>query len=76
MGDTTRKPYKVDTIENAGDHWLIADFGNDEDGKHYILTTNYVHASELYGFSKGPKQDADFVCALLNQAYAREIDNV
>lgn len=58
-------------MDNFGDNWMIADFGVDQDGEHYILTTNFIHASELHEFSKGPKQDAEFVCELLNTAYAQ-----
>lgn len=61
--------FKVDTIENSGDNWLIADFGVDQDGKHYILTTNQVHASELHQYSGGAKADAELVCKLLNGGY-------
>ena len=62
--------FKVDTIENAGNNWLIADFGTDTDGKHYILTTNYVHASEFTTYSGGAKEDAELVCKLLNEYIA------
>lgn len=59
-------PFKVDTIENAGENWLIADFGVDaEDGKHYILTTDHVHASELCALGTAREQ-AELACRLLN----------
>ena len=59
-------PFKVDTIENAGENWLIADFGVDaEDNKHYILTTDRVHASELAAFGTAREQ-AELACRLLN----------
>jgi hypothetical protein len=60
--------FKVDTIENVGDNWLIADFGVDEDGKHYILTTNRVHASEAYQLGT-VKEQIELVCLLLNEYY-------
>lgn len=59
--------FKVDTIENVGDNWLIADFGTDQDGKHYILTTDGVRGSELSAISGGAQQDAELVCRLLNE---------
>lgn len=38
---------KVDVEENIGENWLIAEFGQDiYDQKKYIVTTDYVHASE------------------------------
>ncbi len=58
--------FKVDTIENVGENWLVANFGMDEDGKEYILTTNYVHASEYGLVSDGAKGDCELVAALLN----------
>ena len=57
--------FKVDTIENAGENWLIADFGVGRDGKHYILTTDGVHASQL-GLLGDAKEQADLACDLLN----------
>lgn len=57
---------KVDVIENAGDNWLIADFGTAMDGKHYIVTTDYVHASDL-GMLGDAKDQAELVCELLNE---------
>lgn len=68
-------PFKVDVIGNVGDNWLIADFGMDQDGKHYILVTDRIHASDLHMVSGGAKEDAERVCALLNEytAYPSEI---
>lgn len=60
--------FKVDTIENIGDNWPIADFGVDEDGTHYILTTNHIHASELYKLGM-VKEQVELVCLLLNEYY-------
>jgi len=61
--------FKVDVIENAGENWMIADLGTDIDGKHYIITTNYVRASELSAYSDGPKGDAELIVRLLNEYY-------
>ncbi len=67
------RPYKVDVMENQGENWMIADFLTEEDGKNYILTTNRVHASEAYMFTRGAKADAEFICELLNRAYYEKI---
>jgi hypothetical protein len=51
-------PWRVDN--NCGDNWLIASFGEDQDGKHWYLTTDYVRASE---YCCDAESDAKF-CAL------------
>lgn len=66
--------FKVDVIENIGDNWMIADLGVDEDGKHYILTTNHIHASELHMFSWGPKRDGKLIAELLNEFYTEQLN--
>lgn len=63
--------FKVDTVKNIGENWLIANFGLDEDGEQYIVTTNHIHASEYWEISLGAKGDAFLVCELLNQHYKR-----
>ena len=61
--------FKVDTIDNVGDNWLIADFGyDDNEGKHYILTTNQIHSSELHKLGT-VKEQVELVCLLLNEHY-------
>ena len=58
---------KVDTIENSGENWMLADFGVDsEDGEHYILTTNRVHASELFLLGS-VREQVELVSSLLNE---------
>ena len=52
----------------------IADLGVDQDNKHYILTTNYVHASELHMFSHGPKEDGELIAQLLNEFFTEQIN--
>lgn len=60
------KVFKVDTIENSGENWLIADFGTDQDdNKHYILTTDHVPASHLYMMGTA-REHAELACKLLN----------
>lgn len=61
--------FKVDTMDNVGRNWLIADFGTDANGEHYILTTDYVRGSESHKFIGGAKADAELVCDLLNEFY-------
>lgn len=62
-----RKLFKVDTIENIGDNWLIADFGIEpENNIHYILTTDRVHASEVWMLGS-VKDLVELVCKLLNE---------
>ena len=71
------KPYReifmADTTENIGDNWMIAEFGEDEDGKQHILTTSNVHASELHNYSDGAKADAELVAKLLNAYHNNQI---
>ena len=71
--DAGRKLFEVDIVENLGDNWLIADFGKDEDGKNYILTTTDIHVSEFADVSSGAKGDAELVCRLLNRYHADRI---
>ena len=61
-------PFMVDIIENCGENWLIADFGEALDGNHYILTTNDVHASQLSAFGDA-KEQVELACRLLNAHY-------
>jgi len=61
-----REIFKVDRIENRGINWFVADFGEDGDGKHYILTSNNMHADEFSCYSEGAKADAELVAKLLN----------
>jgi hypothetical protein len=66
---TKRGPFKVDLMENSGENWLIADFGvSSGDDQHYILTTDHVHASELWRLGTAREQ-VTLVCELLNRHY-------
>ena len=68
--------FKVDTTENIGINWLIAEFGFEQsDNKKYILTTDGVHASELYHYSLGAKEDCELVARLLNDYYGAVLDD-
>ena len=60
--------FKIDILENCGNNWMIADFGEDDDGNHYILTTNQVHASELHKLGT-VKEQVELTCLLLNEYY-------
>ena len=62
----------VDTMENSGVNWMIAEFGED-DGKQYILTTSNIHASEFHNYSNGAKADAELVAKLLNAHHNNQI---
>ncbi len=42
----------------VGDDWLLADFGEADDGTHYYLTTDHVHCSEMIEF---PQLSADWL---------------
>lgn len=66
-----RNIFKVDTMDNVGENWLIADFGVDRDNKHYILTTDRIPCSELHAFADGSKADAELVARLLNEHFAK-----
>lgn len=66
------KPFKVDTIENAGKNWQIADFGVAPDGKHYILTTNHLHTSNAAKHGNA-KTQVELVCKLLNKYYTDQL---
>ena len=64
-----RNIFKVDTSDHIGDNWLVADFGADDDGQSYIVTTDRIHASESAEFTNGARADAELVCRLLNDHY-------
>lgn len=57
------------TANDDGENWLICWTGRDQDGNHYNVTTDHVHASELYQFSRGAKGDAELIARLLSWYY-------
>jgi hypothetical protein len=58
----TPGPWIVDTIQNVGRNWLIADCGSERaDNQHYIVTTDHVHASEI--IHGGALNDACLIAA-------------
>ena len=61
-----RNYFKIDLQKNAGKNWWIADFGLDEDGNSYCVTTDNVHASEVCALSGGAKGDAELCVKLFN----------
>lgn len=65
--------FKADISENIGQNWFIANFGMDEDGNEYILTTDHVHASEVGHVSDGAKADCELVATLLNMYHTGQI---
>lgn len=56
--------------EEAGDNWLICWTGKDNQGVHFNVTTDHVHASELHEYSRGAEGDADLIARLLNWYYS------
>lgn len=58
---------------NGGDDWLICWTGQDEKGVHWNVTTNKVHASELFQFSKGAEEDARLIAKLLDMHYTGQL---
>lgn len=56
-------PWRVNTMDQVGRDWLIADFGRDRSDVKWILTTDGVHASERRGTAES---DARF-CVLARQ---------
>lgn len=67
-----KNPLKVDTVDNYGENWLIADFGTDEEGTKYIVTTDRVRCSEFECYH--PKEYAEvFVKAPKMQKLLQEV---
>lgn len=60
----------IATKNDDGANWPIAWFGQDENGDHWSLNTDNVHASELDQYSCGAQGDAELVAELLNKYYA------
>lgn len=64
--------FKVAVGEEAADNWPICWTGQGQDGKHYNVATNQIHASELHQFSQGAAADAALIARLLNWYYANQ----
>lgn len=58
---------------NGGDDWLICWTGQDEKGVHWNVTTDQVHASQLFEFSKGAEEDARLIAKLLDMHYTGQL---
>ncbi len=58
------------TGDEACENWLIC-FGTDNDDRDYYITTNQVPGSELHTVSGGARIDAELVCRLLNEHFAK-----
>lgn len=58
--EITNGPWMADTKENIGKNWLVASFGENENG-NWILTTDHVRCSDLV--NNDAEADAKF-CAL------------
>jgi hypothetical protein len=61
---------------NGADDWLICWTGQDNNGTNWNVTTNQIHASELYDFSKGAEEDAKLIAELLNKHYSGDADKL
>lgn len=55
--------------KEAGNNWLICWTGQDEIGNHWNVTTDKIHAYELYKYTDGPEKDAELIAKLLNEHY-------
>jgi hypothetical protein len=55
-----------------GDDWPIAGFGSDDTGNTWTVTTDRIHASEVWQYSAGAKGDAELVARLLNEYYTNQ----
>ncbi len=64
---------KFKVANNGGDDWLICWTGQDEKGVHWNVTTNQVHASEFFQFSKGAEEDARLIARLLDMHYTGQL---
>ena len=53
-------PWRTDEPRKFGDNWLVANFGADQEGREWLLTTDCVRASEYSGDARA---DAEF-CAI------------
>ncbi len=53
-----------------GENWLIAWTGCDTALRHWDVTTNHIHGSELHSVSRGPEGDARLIAMLLNWYYS------
>ena len=61
--------FKAASGKNAGENWPICWTGQDELGKHWSVTTNQIHGSELSTVSQGAAGDAELIARLLNWYY-------
>ncbi len=66
--------FRKATGEESGDNWLICWTGTDATGENWNVTTDHVHASELYEYTRGAEGDAELIARLLDMYYAGEIE--
>jgi hypothetical protein len=62
--------FKMAKNEESGDNWLICWTGQDAQGNHFNVTTNFIRASSLYNYTRGAEDDAKLIARLLNWYYA------
>ncbi len=67
-----KKVFIVAVNEETANNWPICWTGQDNDGKHYNVTTNQVPASQLYQYSQGAASDAELIASLLNWYYSTD----
>jgi len=61
--------FRMAKNEESGDNWLICWTGQGAQGNHFNVTTNQVHASQLYDYTKGAEGDAELIAKLLDWYY-------
>lgn len=62
-----RRLFRKSCSSESGDNWLICWCGHDEaTNDDFNVTTDGVHASELYLYTDGAESDADLIASLLN----------
>lgn len=67
--------FKPDTKDaegrTFGEDWQLADFGVAPDGKHYWLTTDHCHGTDVPEVLDDPAKCAAYVARVANRDYAR-----
>jgi len=62
--------FKKAKNEESSDNWLVCWTGQDGEGNHFNVTTNFVQASSLYNYTRGAEGDAELIARLLNWYYS------
>lgn len=72
LDEVSTGPWKADIIENLGNNWHLAGFGESHNGGNWILTTDHVRCSEYNGDAEA---DAKF-CALARNLMPQLIEEL